>query len=464
MDLRIRRVCVVGLGITGAAVAETLLAEGAEVVVSDAEDSPLLVDRAEAIRKKGGLVELGRHELKVLEGCDLVIPSKGVPPSNPLIAAALESGVTVWSEFELAFRLMDRVPDSRVFAVTGTNGKTTTTTLLTEILKDAGLPAVAAGNMPTPLVDAVRLAEGESGTIFVCEASSFGLAFIENFHAQVGIVLNVADDHYDWHTGYEDYLASKARITETQTGEDLLGFCVTDRGASEIARRSKARLAAFSALPLDEVRRHATESGLTTVAAGGLSEDLLSIEWEGEDLDIVSTADIRLRGRHNIDNVLAASIAGLEMGIDVSVIAETVSKFEGLPHRMTFVRDKDGVRFIDDSKSTNPHSTLSAMRGLERVVLIAGGLDRSLDFSELSGLQSKLSALVVMGQTGDQVAAVFSGVPTKHAGSVEEAVELAAGMAQPGDVVLLSPGSASWDQYSSYTERGERFAKAVMKL
>lgn len=461
----IRRSLVVGLGVTGGAVAEALILEGVEVVVSDASDGPTQRGRAGRLFEMGVEVRLGGHDPELVDWADLVVPSKGVPPSNPLIAAALRRGKRVWSEFELAYRLMERIAGAKILAITGTNGKTTTTTLLSKILVTSGLPAIAAGNLPVPLVEAVRLAPQRVSSMFVCEASSFGLAFIERFRAEVAVVLNVADDHYDWHSGYSDYLDAKARITENQTSRDLLAIEAFDAGSLEIARRSGASLAAFAPAPIEEVRAAAELAlGRTASILGGMSGDLLVVDWKGEQLDLVSIADIRLRGRHNLDNVLAASIAALEMGVEVKDIERTVAAFEGLPHRMSFVAEKEGVRYIDDSKSTNTQSTLKALEGLERVVLIAGGDPKGLDLTPLSRIKGDLSGVVVMGSAASQLERVFAGIPLRRASDVEEAVEAAASLAGPGHTVLLSPACSSVDQYSSYAERGERFAKAVMKL
>lgn len=458
----LRRALVVGLGVTGAAVAEALLDEGLEVRVSDLGSGAGLDARAASLRARGADVRLGGHDLSWGRWADVIVPSKGVPPSDPLLAAALRRGAVVWSEFELAWRLR---PTS-VLAVTGTNGKTTTTMLLTEMLIDAGFDAVAAGNLPEPLVEATkRVAPDASSPILVCEASSFGLAFIDTFHPEVAVVLNVADAHYDWHEGYEDYLAAKARITENQDSDDLLVFGAFELGCVEIARRSKAGLAAFAGSSPSEVRDRAGDAvGRPVDAVAGVQDGWVVMQRAGGIERVLPAKDIRLPGVHNLENVLAASLAAQFKGVEVNSIAAVARRFEGLPHRTSLVAEVAGVRYVDDSKSTNPQSTLRAMEGLERVVLIAGGRDRGVDLSPLGALRGRLAGVVVMGETAAILEQMFAGLPVERASDVEEATRLAASIAVTGDTVLLSPGCASIDQYSSYAERGERFAREVRRL
>lgn len=457
----VRRAAVVGLGITGAAVADALLDLGIEVRVCDAGDSSVLRERAGDLTAKGAEVVLGREPVELADWAEVIVPSKGVPPSNPVLRAALDSGTRVLSEFELACRW----GNPRFIAVTGTNGKTTTTHLIEEMLAASGISAVSAGNLPTPLIEAVR-AEGGEG-LFVCEASSFGLRFIEDFHPEVAVVLNVADDHYDWHTGYEDYVAAKARITENQSASDLLAVLAGDQGCARIAAGSRARLAAFGTGTPDEVRdRLAAAIDRKAEIVGGVSGGSLVVESEGSPQAIVPVADIRMQGGHNVENVLAASIAALASGADVGAVGEVARSFESLPHRMAVVREVSGVIYVDDSKATNPHAVLRALSGAENVILIAGGQDRGIDLKPLRSVAGALSGAVVMGETAERLADIFgsAGVPVVRAADMDEAVGQASDMARSGDTVLLSPGCASFDQYSSYAERGERFAEAVVSL
>ncbi len=455
--LPFRRVAVVGLGRSGAAAARLLAAMGLDVRVTEAGRSPTLAAAAAELEALGVSVELGGHSAGVAGWAEALVVSPGVPPANPLVAAALRRGVPVWSEVELAW-WQATVP---VLAVTGTNGKTTTTSLLATLLQAGGIDAVAAGNIGYPLVDAVR----GRAEVIVCEVSSFQLAFCSTFRPPIAMVLNVADDHYDWHLGYDDYLQAKARIAQAQTGDDLLVAGSGDAGALAIAAGAASRPAAFGLGSLAEVRAAAVGVGRPLVAAAGVEGDWVVAEGTAGASKIIEVAKIRLVGPHNLENVLAAALAALEWGVDPEVIATAIAAFSPLAHRSTLIGDIDGVRYIDDSKATNPHATLSALRGLERVVLIAGGRAKGLDLSVLGDQSNRLVGVVAMGEATGEIEALFSGhVRFATAGWVEEAVEIAAAWASPGDTVLLSPACASLDQYASYSERGERFAAAVRRL
>ena len=454
------RVLIVGLGkVTGAATVEALLELGVQVRVAEANVTEEHLRTAESMRDAGVEVIFGEPRAELVDWADLIIPSPGVPPANPLLARAAAAGRTIWSEIELG----SRFAVGPILAVTGTNGKTTTATLLAAILNDAGLSAVAAGNIGFPLVKAARSAQ--PGERLVVEVSSFQLAFIESFSPAAAVVLNVAEDHYDWHDGYEDYLSAKARITENQSHDQLLVIAVDDAGCLEIGARSAARIAGFGlSTPegLEERLRKSVGRGAEKVA--GVRGGRLVIQARAGELDLISLEDIRLQGRHNIENVQAACLTALECGADPTSIARTVSRFESLPHRTSLVAEINGVRYIDDSKATNPHATLKAMEGLDRVVLIAGGRAKGLDLSPLAGIRAALRGVVVMGEAAAQLKELFQGVPCQHAPNVEDAVTMAAGMAKAGDTVLLSPACSSLDQYSDYAERGRRFAEAVKSL
>lgn len=452
------RVLVVGLGSSGTAAAEALLDLGARVRAVDDRDTPELRARAAALGAGGAEVALGGGGAGILDWAELVVASPGVPPSHPLIAGAIQRGLGVWSEIELAWRIA-RVP---LVAVTGTNGKTTTTTLLAGILRRAGRRAVAAGNIGLPLVEAVRSAETD---VIVCEVSSFQLAFVEKFRPLVAVVLNVADDHYDWHSGYEDYVEAKARITLNQGAGDLLVVRAGDAGCMSIAGRSRARVAAFGPGSPEEVSAEAAASlGRAPAATAGVAGGEVVVAAGGRAAGFAKLADIRIQGVHNLENVCAASLAGWGLGADPEVVRRAVAAFEGLPHRTELVAEVGGVRYIDDSKATNPHATLRALAGLDRVVLIAGGRAKGLDLSVLREVAARLAGVVVMGEAAAELESVFSGLPMRRAAAVEEAAAAAASMAMPGDTVLLSPACSSLDQYSSYAERGERFVKAVRSL
>jgi UDP-N-acetylmuramoylalanine--D-glutamate ligase len=465
----IRRAAVVGLGTSGVAAASALLGEGIAVRAADAAATAALSERAAGLEARGAEIRLGLDwsldgdgAAWLLEGVDVVVPSPGVPPSDAALGEAVARGIPVWSEIELGWRLR-RSPGGPVVAVTGTNGKTTTTALVAALLEAAGIEAVATGNIGTPLCDTVRALA--PGVALVCEVSSFQLAFVETFRPRVAIVLNVADDHYDWHRGPTDYLAAKARITRCQQPPDLLIVRAGDAGCASIASGSAARLAAFGlGLPADVGAEVALGAGRVPEVVAGLDGDEVVVSAAGAELMRVRCADIRLEGPHNVENVCAAATAALELGAGHEAVARALAAFEGLPHRTTLLAEVNGVRYVDDSKATNPHATLRALAGLDDVVLIAGGRSKGMDLSALGGESHRLRGVVVMGEAAGQLEDVFGPKVLGRAADVEEAVAIAAAAARPGETVLLSPACSSLDQYSSYAERGERFAGAVESL
>lgn len=448
---------------TGAAVADVLLAAGAEVRAHESFPTPAREELAAKLTERGARVGFGEPNETLVEElvgwAEEIVPSPGVPPSNPILAAALARGTKVISEVELGFGLVK----GPVLAVTGTNGKTTTTTLLAEILREAGKPAEAVGNIGVPFVTAAR--DSEPGAFLVAELSSFQLAFIDRFQPAAAIILNVGDDHYDWHSGYDDYLAAKGRITENQKADERLVIRVDDPGCMAIAAGSNAEITGFGLDSPQEVwSRLKVGLGRSPALVAGMNGEELAV-FDGNRLTVLTNSgDIRMDGRHNLENVMAAALAALKFGVGPEAIASVASRFGNLPHRTELVATVDGVRYVDDSKATNPHATLRALKGLSNVVLIAGGRAKGLDLSGLSEIAAQVSGLVVMGEAADELQRVFEPVPSARAADVEEAVRLASAMARPGDTVLLSPACSSLDQYTDYAERGNRFQQAVRSL
>lgn len=473
LDLPFRRVAVLGLGRSGVSAARLLAGAGAEVRVSERDDSPALAAAAAELGALGVQVALGNEDPALARWAEALVVSPGVPPANPVIVEALARGLPVWSEVELAWR----ATAAPVLAVTGTNGKTTTTSLLAWILSQAGLGAVAAGNIGFPMVDAVTQLGPAPGprAVLVCEVSSFQLAFCHTFQPAVAVVLNVADDHYDWHHGYEDYLAAKARITACQGPGDLLIVNAADAGSTRIARGSHATLGVFGLAPPAEVA--AADLGRPPAWVAGVEAGAVVVDGPEGRQRVIDVGQIRLSGPHNLENVLAACLAALACGsswdwskgrqweLGVAAVRGAVASFTPLPHRSTLIGEIHGVRYVDDSKATNPHATLRALQGLERVVLIAGGRAKGLDLAPLAGEAHRLAGVIAMGEATQELAELFQGtVRFTAAAWVEDAVAIAAGWAEAGDTVLLSPACASLDQYSSYAERGTRFAAAVAAL
>jgi UDP-N-acetylmuramoylalanine--D-glutamate ligase len=431
-------VVVVGLGRSGEAAARRLLALGATVTVVDASADEEVRRRAAALA--GARSVLGRDGAEEAAGADLVVASPGVPPAAPPLAAARAAGVPVWSEVELAYRLAP-VP---ILGVTGTNGKTTTTRMLAAALTAAGLRAEAAGNIGRPLADAAL----DDVDVLVAELSSFQLQHVVRFRAPVGVLLNLGEDHLDWHGSFDAYRAAKARLFERQGPGDV-AVHLDDPLCAEAAARSGGRRVPFAVGPPPE--------GGAGVADGWI------VVPEGR---VVRLEALVVRGRPAISNAVAAAAAACAAGAPPEGVGRGLAAFRPLPHRMERVATVAGVEYVDDSKATNPHAVLAALEDLERVVLIAGGRNKGLDLSVLGAAGDRVRAVVALGESAGEVARAFaaSGVPVERAASMEEAVARAAALARPGDTVLLSPGCASFDMFADYAARGRAFRDAVRRI
>ncbi|MBW3668130.1 MAG: UDP-N-acetylmuramoyl-L-alanine--D-glutamate ligase [Actinobacteria bacterium] len=433
------RAVVVGLGVTGRAVSRLLVAEGYEVVVTEDRPQP---DAAAEAQELG--VELlaapGSSQLaSVVQGAALVVPSPGVPAAHPVYGTAAAAGVSVLSEVELAWRRAT-VP---MVAVTGTNGKTTVTTLVTEMLNASGVRAVAGGNIGLPLVEAVA----RDVDMVVAEVSSFQLQFTERFRPSVAVWLNFAEDHLDWHPTSEHYAAAKARIWANQTDDDLAVGNADDPTVLSMLAGAPARCTTFAVRA--EADWRVVDGALTGPAPTGR---LVDVDALPRSLP------------HDLSNSLAAVAAAVAAGADAEACAKALVDFRGLPHRVELVGDAGGVRFFDDSKATTPASVLAAVQGFDSVVLVAGGRNKGLDLGVLRQAAPRLRAVVAIGEAADEVAGAFAGVaPVTVATSMDDAVTRARAAAAPGDVVLLSPGCASFDWYRNYAERGDDFRRAVLE-
>ncbi|MBA2725744.1 MAG: UDP-N-acetylmuramoyl-L-alanine--D-glutamate ligase [Actinobacteria bacterium] len=440
-ELAGRRVLVVGLGISGFAAALTLLDNKAKVKVTEGSASPVMAERADRLRSMGATVEIGGHDLDALD-CDLAVVSPGISPSSDIFRGLIEQGVPVWSEVELASRLAH----CDFLAVTGTNGKTTTTTLLAAMLEAGGVPSLAAGNIGLPVIEAIG--QVPPGGAIALEISSFQLATIETFCPKVAVVLNLGEDHSDWHGGFDAYVASKTRITENQGPSDVFIPCSDDALAMSMAEATSARVVPFSgsSLPPD---------------GAGFREGKLF--WR--DQAIADREEITLPGRAGAEDAAAAAAAALEYGVDPIAVAQALKDFTPLRHRFESVRTLDGVHYVDDSKATNPHATLSALADLREVVLIAGGRSKGIDLSPLIEAAHRLTAVIALGEAADELRQLFDGVvPVERVGSMEEAVASARSRSSAGGSVLLSPACASLDMYESYAARGDHFARSVLAL
>lgn len=432
---------MVGLGVAGEAAARRLAERGEQVVVVEDRPGPQSRSRAAALARLGVATVDAPDEgalSALLAGIDLVVPSPPVHPSHPAVAGALAAAIPVWSEFELAAR-WSSLP---MVAVTGTNGKTTVTTLVEAMLTASGLRTVSAGNNDLPLVDAVA-GEGELD-IVVVEASSFRLCFTESFRPRVAAWLNHAEDHLDWHFSMDHYVAAKARVWAAQESGDVAVANADDPVVMAAARRVRSQVITF-----------ALDTGDWRVDQGRL------VTADGDVL--LTVGELWRSLPHDLTNALAAAATALAAGASLEGVRSALREFRGLPHRVSLVADHGGVRFYDDSKATDPHAAVTAIAGFASVVLIAGGRNKGLDLGLLATEAARLRAVVAVGEAAHELQRAFEGVavPVITAASMDAAVATARDAARPGDVVLLSPGCASFDWYSSYAQRGDDFARAV---
>jgi UDP-N-acetylmuramoylalanine--D-glutamate ligase len=439
-------VLVAGLGRSGRAAARHLADAGADVIACD--DNPDL-DAGE-LAAVGVKTHLGPDAVGVLQGRRLLVVAPGLPEAHPLIQAALAAGVPVWSEVELAAR----VATMPLVGVTGTNGKTTTTELAAAMLAASGLPAVAAGNVGLPLVDAV-LARRPPAAV-VAELSSFQLRFTVTLRLAAGAWLNFAPDHLDWHPDLAAYADAKARIWANQGPDDWSVYAADDPVVTGHA-------ASAPGMPVPFAVGRAAPGGLGVEAGVALSR------IPGHEGGLWRAAALRLPGRHNLANALAASGLALALGAHPAAMARTVAAFRAGPHRLATVGEVRGVAFVNDSKATNPHAAARALAAFPRVVWVAGGRNKGLSFDELvAGALGGLVGVVLVGEAADELAAALDRAgydgPVVRAASIGEAVTVGFGLAEAGDTVLLAPACASHDMFADYAERGEAFTAAVARL
>lgn len=442
-----QRVLAVGLARTGVATALFCAARGARVAATDNQPEEKLAPAAATLRAAGVTLELGGHRRETFLAQDLIIPSPGVPFDQPDLAAAREKDITVWSEIELAWRLLR----GRLIAVTGSNGKTTTTALLGHILKSSGMPVQVGGNIGTPLISLV--AASTEASLTVAEVSSFQLEAIAAFRPDIAVLLNVTPDHLDRHGTFDAYRRAKARIFENQLNEDAAVLNADDSAAAQLAP-SRPRLYWFS------------RKGPVVQGASVRGEQVI-LRHRGEEFRLMSRTDIPLRGEHNLENVLAAAVAAHLAGADPQAIAAGVRSFAGVEHRLQLVANIGGVDFYNDSKATNVDATMKALEAFSgNLFVILGGKDKGSDYSVLrEPLHQRARAVYLIGAAAAKIAGQISGaVPVEHAITLENAVIAAFQRARPGDTVLLAPACASFDQFDNYEHRGRVFVALVEQL
>ncbi len=446
MDLERKVVLVVGLGASGRAAARLLASRGAKVILNDRRTAEELPEAVALAGEIGAGLELGAHDAELFTSVDRVVLSPGVP-RLPALDAADAAGVPVSSEIELASAFVE----GRVLGITGTNGKSTVTSMVGAICAEAGLPTFVGGNLGTPLCDVVGTEAASPRGVMVVELSSFQLERVEHFRAHVAALLNVTADHLDRYASLEDYAAAKGRIFHGQRKGDVAIVPDGDETCLALARPSAATIRTFGG------------HGDVQVIDGRI------VDMEGRvDLPV---AELGVTGGHNVQNACAAVLVARSAGVPAAAIERALRAFRGLPHRMVKVGELDGVTYYDDSKATNVGATVAALDGLRdhsgKVVLLAGGKDKGGSYAPLrERMDAQGRALVLLGEAAPLIEDAMRGSPLEvvRAASMEEAVQKARALARPGDVVLLAPACASFDMFRSYAHRGEVFEAAVKAL
>ena len=447
IELRSKRVLVVGLARTGVATSLFCAARGAAVTATDSRTENEIGAEIAKLREAGVTLELGGHQEKTFLAQELIIPSPGVPADAPLLQSARAKGITIWSEIELAYRFLK----GRLIGITGSNGKTTTTSLVDHILKDAGYSTILAGNIGTPLIGLVDASRDD--TITLLELSSFQLELIETFRPNIGVFLNLTSDHLDRHHTMRAYGAAKARLFENQTEEDSAVLNADDSATTPYAP-SRPQVYWFS-------RKQRVAQG--AYLRGGE----IIFRRDGKEEAVLKRDAIALPGAHNLENVLAAVVAASIVGAEAGAIAKGVRSFAGVEHRLEFVAEIGGVRYYNDSKATNVDATLKALDAFSgRILVILGGKDKGSDYTELQKpLREKAILALLVGAAAEKIEKQIAGnVAVEHAGTIERAVEIASHAAQPGDIVLLAPACASFDQFQNFEHRGRVFKELVRQL
>jgi UDP-N-acetylmuramoylalanine--D-glutamate ligase len=444
-----RRVVVAGLARSGMAAVRFLASRGARVVASDHRKEDELGRTVDEARALGVELDLGAHSESVFTAADLIVASPGVPLALPVMEAAREHGVPIIAEVELAARFLR----GRIAGITGSNGKSTTTALTGAMLSAAGLQARTCGNIGTPLIEVID--EDTPESVYAVELSSFQLEGIISLHPAAAVLVNLSPDHLDRYADYTAYVAAKARIFANQDRDDVAVLNASDADSRLVRSAIRAPVRLFSS--------HApVEDGAF------VRKDELVLAGGGRVDSLVALGDVPLLGRHNLENILAAALAAVHLGAPVDAVRRAIAGFRALPHRLEPVGRIDGVDYFNDSKATNVASCIKALEALagRRIFVILGGRDKGGDFTALRPLLSdRAAAVLLIGEAAPAIAEQLAGaVPLVRAGELATAVNDARSSARPGDVVLLAPGCASFDQYRNYEERGEHFRALVRSL
>jgi UDP-N-acetylmuramoylalanine--D-glutamate ligase len=447
MDFTGKKIVIIGMGKTGIATARYLGNQGAKVAVTDEKQFDQWDGEFKQIAGEKWL-EVGDYHARVLEGADMVVPSPGVPPNSDLLVEAQKRNIPVVSEIELAYWFL-KVP---VIAVTGTNGKTTTTTLLGEILRRSGKKVFVGGNIGTPLIEYAETSQKDD--FIVAEISSFQLQWIKKFRPFIAILLNITCDHINYHGSFAQYRRVKAGIFANQTKTDWAILNAADQQQDGIADATNAQIVKFSSKDVLSQGIFIKDNDMVLIMPG--------FNEEKYPLGIIN-----LPGLHNVENVMAAIMAARLCGCSQKDIIAAVKAFSGLPHRIEFAGERNSIKFYDDSKGTNVGSVLRALETFTQpVILLLGGRDKDGDFESLKPLlKKKTKKVILFGEARNRIASLIGEeIPVLKKAGLREAIQSAYQDAQSGDVVLLSPGCASFDEFANYKDRGNFFKDVVRNL
>ncbi|MBW6484533.1 MAG: UDP-N-acetylmuramoyl-L-alanine--D-glutamate ligase [Syntrophobacterales bacterium] len=461
--MHVKKAAIIGIGKTGLATAAFLAKQGIDIAVTDEKPPAQWGDALTFLKNLPVELTIAPYGPEILADVDLVVPSPGVYPGNPILAEAVRSGIDVLSELELASRFL-KTP---MIAITGTNGKTTTTSLLGAILRQAGKKVFVGGNIGEPLIGYV--AGPQDADWAVIEVSSFQLQWVREFHPAIALLLNVTPDHLDYHGNLTGYREIKERIFARQTSEDLAILNGTEAALVALGKRLTAQTEFFCYD--DSFKNNASEPGTVASQAviSGMFRDkniLVHILPDGK-REEYPVGMIKIPGKHNLENVMAAIMAARGCGCPSSDIITAVKEFRGLPHRIEYILEKNGIRFYDDSKGTNVDAVLRAIESFsEPLILLLGGRDKEGDFETLiPSLRKNVKETVLFGEASEKINRLIGKkVKTTMQKTLNAALLAAFEHAAPGDVVLLSPGCASFDEFKNYKDRGNRFQEWVKQL
>jgi UDP-N-acetylmuramoylalanine--D-glutamate ligase len=447
-DVRGKKISVIGMARSGVAVSHLLKSKGATLFVSDKSKKENLESEIAQLAEENIPYEIGRHTERVYD-CSLLVVSPGVPSNAPVVVEAQKRNIKVVSELEIGSLFCK----ASIVAITGSNGKTTTTTLLGRVLGDAKKKHVVAGNIGTAFSSVVL--ELAPADIAVLEVSSFQLDHIETFRPRISVILNITEDHMDrYEHSMERYAASKARVFENQRADDVLIYDADDEWCRKEAELAKCRTIGFSLKSMPDEGAFVDKGLLVTVI-------------DGKRTEVIPCDEISIKGMHNLYNSMAATLVGQLLGVGSAAIRSTLKNFKGVEHRLEFVREVDGVRYYNDSKATNVDSVWYALQAFnEPIVLLLGGRDKGNDYSRLTDpVKDRVKAIVAIGESADKVEKAFQEITSvTRADSMDGAIQKATSLSVRGDVVLLSPACASFDWFRNYEHRGQVFKELVNRL